>query len=205
MSRAERPILYVMAAEPEYGPALRARIRPLMTGIGPVEAGVAVAAALAAMDERPTLVVCLGSAGSRRLPQGAVFQATALSYRDIDASPLGFPRGVTPLLDMPAVVPLGHRVPGVPGATLSTGGAVVSGSTYDAIDADMVDMETFAVWRACARFGVPMIGLRGISDGAAELRHLGDWTQHLHVVDANLAEALDRLHAAFEAGVLDLG
>jgi adenosylhomocysteine nucleosidase len=31
-------ILYVMAAEPEYGPALRTRITPLMIGVGPVEA-----------------------------------------------------------------------------------------------------------------------------------------------------------------------
>ena len=41
------PILFVMAAQPEYGPALRARIQPLMTGIGPIEAAVQLTAALA--------------------------------------------------------------------------------------------------------------------------------------------------------------
>ncbi len=35
--------LCVMAAEPEYGPALRSRIRPLITGVGPVEAAAGVA------------------------------------------------------------------------------------------------------------------------------------------------------------------
>src|SRR6185312_705467 len=86
-------ILYVMAVANEYGPHLQARIQPLLTGIGPVEAAVAVAAelaGLAATDRLPQIVVSLGSAGSRRLPQLGVFQANAISYRDMDASPLGF-------------------------------------------------------------------------------------------------------------------
>lgn len=36
-SLAGRPVLFAMAADAEYGPALRARIAPLMTGVGPVE------------------------------------------------------------------------------------------------------------------------------------------------------------------------
>jgi hypothetical protein len=35
-----RSILFIRAAPPEYGPALRARFTPLMTGVGPVEAGL---------------------------------------------------------------------------------------------------------------------------------------------------------------------
>ena len=33
-------ILYVMATELEYGPELRSRITPLITGVGPVEAAL---------------------------------------------------------------------------------------------------------------------------------------------------------------------
>jgi len=54
-------------------------------------------------------------------------------------------------------------------------------------------METFAVLRAAMRFTVPLIGLRGISDGDRELRHYNDWHQYLHVVDAKLAGAVDLL------------
>ena len=61
---ADIPVLFVMAAPAEYGPALRARIDPLITGIGPVEGAVQLAAALAGMRERPRLIVSLGSAGS---------------------------------------------------------------------------------------------------------------------------------------------
>jgi adenosylhomocysteine nucleosidase len=120
----------------------------------------------------------------------------------MDASPLGFPRGTTPLIDLPAVVLLPHRLEGVPQASLSTGANVVSGSGYDAVEADMVDMETFAVMRACHVFGVPLIALRGISDGAKELGHLGDWTEYLHVVDENLAAALLLVKRALHEGLL---
>jgi adenosylhomocysteine nucleosidase len=201
-----RPVLYVMAADAEYGPHLKKRISPLMTGVGPVEAGVALSAALARLAADgglPSLVVSLGSAGSRTLEQAGIYQAASVSYRDMDASPLGFEKGATPFLDLPAVVPLPFVVPDIPRAKLSTGGAIVSGAAYDAIDADMVDMETFAVLRACQLFGVPLIGLRGISDGAAELSHVGDWTEYLHVIDEKLAAAVERVEAAVANGMLD--
>jgi adenosylhomocysteine nucleosidase len=196
-------ILYVMAAESEFGPHLKSRITPLICGIGPVEAGVAVAAQLAAMDALPQIVVSLGSAGSARLEQAAVYQASSVSYRDMDASPLGFEPGVTPLLGLPAILPLGPRVPGLIQATLSTGGNVVSGDAYDAIPADMVDMETYAIKRACDRFNLPLVAIRGISDGDRELRHIGDWTQYLHVIDERLAGAVDQFEAAVAAGTLE--
>jgi adenosylhomocysteine nucleosidase len=198
-------LLFVMAVDAEYGPHLKRRFTPLMTGVGPVEAGVRLGAELALLSERdalPDLVVSLGSAGSRTLEQTEVYQASSVSYRDMDASPLGFERGATPFVDLPAVVPLGHAIPGVRQASLSTGAAIVSGVAYDAIAADMVDMETFAVLRACQLFGVGLIGLRGISDGAADLKHVDDWRQYLHVIDEKLAAAVDRLEAAIANGTL---
>ena len=68
----------------------------------------------------------------------------------------------------------------------------------DCIDADMVDMESFAVCRACLAFGVPMVGLRGISDGAQPLSGYMDWTRYLRVIDDRLAAAIDRLSEAFD-------
>jgi adenosylhomocysteine nucleosidase len=203
---AEKSVLYVMAADAEYGPHLRQRIAPLMTGVGPVEAAVVLGAQLARLDATgnlPSLVVSLGSAGSRSLEQTGIYQATCVSYRDMDASPLGFEKGATPFLDLPVIVPLRLRVPDIPEATLSTGAGVVSGAGYEAVSADMVDMETFAVLRACQFFAVPLVGLRGISDGAAELSHVGDWMEYLHLIDEKLADAVDRLEAAIRAGLLD--
>lgn len=194
-----RRILFLMAAEQEYGPALRSRFSPVLTGVGPVEAGVAAAAALARLEaqgHRPDLAVCLGSAGSRTLEQTAVYQVASVSYRDMDASPLGFAKGLTPFLDLPAELGLLAPIADLPAMRLSTGANIVTGAAYDAIDADMVDMETFAVARACMAHDLPLVGLRGISDGAADLHHIDDWTEYLHVIDGRLADAVDRLLAS---------
>ena len=202
-----KSVLFVMAVEAEYGPHLNRLFRPLMTGVGPVEAAVRMGVELARLSTEhalPDLVVSLGSAGSRRLEQTQVYQAVSVGYRDMDASPLGFEKGRTPFLDMPAAVALPFRIPGIDEATLSTGGAVVSGDAYDAIDADMVDMETFAVLRACQQFALPLIALRGISDGATELRHVGDWTKYLHVIDERLAAAVGLMEQALRNGVIRL-
>ena len=200
-----KKLLFVMAADAEYGPHLQRLFTPLMTGIGPVESGIAIGAELAKLDtagDRPDLVVSLGSAGSRALEQTEIYQAVSVCYRDMDCSPLGFPKGITPFLDLPATLPLPLRIPGIREATLSTGARIVSGNAYDDIPEDMVDMETFAVLRACQRFGVPLVALRGVSDGKAELRHVGDWTEYLHVIDEKLAVAVGLMENAIADGRL---
>ncbi|CAN7289460.1 5'-methylthioadenosine/S-adenosylhomocysteine nucleosidase [Mesorhizobium caraganae] len=200
-----KDVLFVMAAQAEYGPHLQKLFTPLMTGVGPVEAGVRLGAELSWLKSEktlPDLVVSLGSAGSRTLEQTEIYQAVSVSYRDIDASPLGFEKGATPFLDLPMTVPLPFRIPDIKEASLSTGGAIITGGAYDAIAADMVDMETFACLRACHLFDIPLIGLRGISDGAADLRHVGGWTEYLHVIDEKLADAVMRLEQAIGSGLL---
>lgn len=187
-------VLFVMATQQEYGAHLQSRIDPLITGVGPVEAAMETARALAALAHRgaaPDLVFTLGSAGSCRLAHTGVYQVSRVAYRDMDASALGVEKGRTPFLDMPAVIEIAHRIRGVPEASLATGASIVSGAGYDTIAQDMVDMETFAVLRAAMRHGVPMMGLRGISDGHTELSRYEDWTEYLHVIDEKLGAALD--------------
>ena len=189
-------ILFVMAVDAEYGPHLQSRFVPLFTGVGPVEAAVTLTATLADLrhdNALPDLVVSLGSAGSRGLDHTGVYQVSSVAYRDMDATALGFAKGVTPLLDLAAVIDMPVLIAGLPKASLATGASVVSGQGYDPIDADMVDMETFALLRACTRFGLPLIGLRGISDGKSELTRIEDWTEYLHVIDEKLALAVDAL------------
>jgi len=197
---ADKRVLFVMAVEAEYGPQLKARFDPLMTGVGPVEAALNTGLALQRLDMEdalPDLVVSLGSAGSRICTLGEVYQVASVSWRDMDASRLGFAKGVTPFSDHPAEIAL-HMPLDIRAARLSTGGNIVGGDDYAAIDADMVDMESFAVVRACQRFGVPVMGLRGISDGPGELADMLGWTQLLALLDERLAEAVDMLASALE-------
>ena len=206
-SSAVSGLFFVMATEHEYGPHLRKRITPLISGVGPVEAAVATSAALGALaadDELPDLVVSLGSAGSRTLEHAGLFQIDRVSYRDMDATALGFEKGQTPFLDLPIVIEIEHRIPELRTASISTGASIVTGAAYDVIDTDMVDMESFAVLRAADRFDVPIIGLRGISDGKSDLTGLHDWTEYLHVIDEKLATAIDLIETAIGDGMLDL-
>lgn len=199
-------LLYVMATELEYGPELRTRISPLVTGVGPVEAAIGVTARLselAATGKLPQMVVSLGSAGSAKLEQCGLYQASSVSWRDMDASPIGFEPGVVPFLDLPAELPLGPFIPGIERATLSTGADIISGARFARLGADMVDMETYAVLRACQRFSLPLIALRGISDGDEDLGHITGWTQYLGIIDVKLAEAVDLLEASISAGNME--
>ncbi len=189
-------VLFVMATEQEFGPALRRRIAPVIVGVGPIEAAIGTTLALAERARAgalPRLVVSLGSAGSCRLGIGTVWQISEVSWRDMDASALGFAKGVTPFADHPAAIPLPTPLPGVPTASLSTGGEVLCDDRYGVTPADLVDMETFAIVRACQRFGVPVVGLRGVSDGPGTLAGIDDWTGMLGVLDARLAELVDVL------------
>jgi len=197
------PVLFVMATDHEYGPHLQKLIAPLITGVGPVEAAAATGAVLASLGHAgrlPGLVLSLGSAGSRSLDHAEVYQIASVAYRDMDASALGFAPGITPFLDAPAVAEIAARIPGVPAASLSTGGNIVSGAAYDGIAADMVDMESYAVYRAAQRCGLPMVGLRGISDGRADLTGLHDWTDYLNILDAKLAAIIEALPGHVSAG-----
>lgn len=198
---AGQSVLFVMAADAEYGPALSRRFKPLMTGVGPVEAALGTGIALRDLDQStglPDLVVSLGSAGSRSCTLGEVYQVASVSWRDMDASRLGFTKGVTPFIDHPVDLPL--RTPlELRAMRLSTGADIVGGDEYAAINADMVDMETFAVARACQRFDVPLMGLRGISDGPGELADMLGWTQLLALLDERLAVAVDQLADALGA------
>ena len=196
-------VLFVMATEQEYGEHLRRRIVPVITGVGPVEAAVGTSVALGELDRagrRPDLVVSLGTAGSARLEHAGIYQVASIAYRDMDASPLGFEKGVTPFTGQPAVIPIPDRLPDIPAASISTGGDIISGGAYDAIAADMVDMETYAVFRAAERLAIPVIGLRGISDGRSDLTGLHDWLEFLHILDEKLAQVIDAMHGHVAAG-----
>ena len=190
-------VLFIMAIEDEYGPHLRSRVTPLMTGVGPIEAAVTTSLALQHLhqqDALPDLAVSLGSAGSRTCQLGEVYQVASVSWRDMDASRLGFAKGVTPFIDHPVDLPL-HTPLDLPTARLSTGANIVGGEEYALIDAEMVDMESFAIARACQRFAVPLMGLRGISDGPGELNDMLGWTKLLALLDEKLSHAVDMLVA----------
>jgi adenosylhomocysteine nucleosidase len=189
--------LYLMATENEYGEQLKKfGVKPLIIGVGPVEAAMNTAVAfeyLKTHSALPQVAVSLGSAGSNKLTQGEVYQVSSVSYRDMDASAFGFPKGQTPFDPHPPTIALKYKFAHIPEASCSTGANVISGARYADIPEDMVEMETYAVMKVCLKFGVQLIGLRGISDGDKPVSGLDDWTKLLSNIDAKLAQALQAI------------
>ena len=94
-----------------------------------MEAALYVAGYLATNPD-VDLVISFGSAGSAKLDHAHVYQVSSVAYRDIDASPFGFPKGVTPFPGLPPVIDLGIAVTGLEQASISTGANVISGEAY---------------------------------------------------------------------------
>ncbi len=97
------------------------------------------------------------------------------SYRDMDASAFGFPRGQTPFSPHPVTVQAPAVMPEFPCASCSTGANVIS--DHASTRADLADMEYAALNEVAMKFGIALIGFKGISDGARPLTgELTEWT-----------------------------
>lgn len=197
--------LVVMATDHEYGEHLKKLgIKPLITGVGPVQAAIALTHALvelahATPARRPDVIINLGSAGSATLEQGAVYRVSRSHYRDMDASAFGFLKGQTPFSPHPVVIEAAAIMPDFPCASCSTGANVIS--DHGTTGADLADMEYSALNDVAMKFGIPLIGFKGVSDGEKPLTgELVQWTELLPVIDRNLAEAITDLKARLARG-----
>jgi adenosylhomocysteine nucleosidase len=133
----------------------------LLTGIGKVAASVAVTAAIA--ERRPSAVLNIGTAGALRDGLEGVHRVGRVIEHDVDhdalAALIGEPVSGEVVLDPDEPI------------VLATGDAFVQDGTVRAalaVRAHLVDMEGFAVARACAAFDVPCELLKVVSDDASE-------------------------------------
>lgn len=172
-------LLVVAATERELAPVEGART--LVCGIGPVEAAVATARALA--EERPTAVLHVGIAGARGLEPLTLVIGSEAVYCDA-AGPLVPARA---LPDGDLVARLSRAFPEAVVRPIGTS-ARVGGSH----GVDVEAMEGFAVLRACELAGVPAVEVRVVSNA------LGEPDRALWRFDdafAALAETLPKLAA----------
>ena len=135
---------------------------PLRCGVGPVEAAAATAAAIARI--RPSLILHVGIAGSRRsagLTPPTLVVGTESRYCDLTIPEEWAPRVV---MAPPLLVSAACRVlPGAVACAIGTS-ARVGGTS----GCDVEAMEGFAVLRAAQLAGVPAIEVRAISNEIEE-------------------------------------
>jgi futalosine hydrolase len=152
-------VLVVAATEREL--ALLDGLDTLCCGIGPVEAAVQTARALA--ERKPEAVLHVGIAGSRTLEPPALVLGSESVYCDVVDPASSMPRveraGPDPALleRVRAALPEAHLLP------IATSGKVGAGSGFD-VEA----MEGFGVLRACELAGIPAVELRAISNSPDE-------------------------------------
>ena len=156
-------------------------VRTLVCGIGPVEAAVATARALA--EERPSAVLHVGIAGAHGLEPLTLVLGSEAIYCDA-AGPL------VPAQALPDAALLERLRDAFPDAEVRPIGtsARVGGSH----GVDVEAMEGFAVLRACELAGVPAVEVRVVSNAIDEPdRALWRFDDAF----AKLAETLPRLVA----------
>ena len=152
-------MLVVAATEREL--ALLDGLDTLCCGIGPVEAALQTARALAELH--PDTVFHVGIAGSRALEPPSLVLGSEAVYCDVidPGSTLSRVERVRPdaaLLERArAALPEAHVLP------IATSGKVGGGTGFD-VEA----MEGFGVLRACELAGVPAVELRAISNSPDE-------------------------------------
>ncbi len=184
----DRRRMLVVSATASEAAHLPDGVETLICGIGKVDAAAATTAAVLRAVERTgadgpgdITVVNVGTAGALHDGHSGLYIPSAVTNHDISSEALralGYP-----LVDRIAL-------PDGDGSVLATGDTFVSDPAVRARlaqDADLVDMEGFAVARACTLLGTPVRLVKYVSDDADEsamdwldrvdhcARELGTW------------------------------
>lgn len=165
---AEPAPLVVIALELEgQGLFEQADVSVLYTGLGKVNAALSLArrlATLRAQGALPKMVVNFGTAGSRTFATGSVIACRQFVQRDMDVTGLGFALGETPFETLPPTLSFPVVFTSLPEGICGTGDRFETGAA--GLACDVIDMEAYALAKACLVEGVTLACAKYISDGA---------------------------------------
>jgi adenosylhomocysteine nucleosidase len=157
-----------------------ANVPVLYCGVGKVNAAIALTRELARYGERGQAaprVLNFGSAGSRRHPAGSLVECHEFVQRDMDVRGLGFELGVTPFDDAPSLLRFAPLFTHLPAAVCGSGDSFATGGV--GMDCDVVDMEAYALAKACWLHEAPFACAKYVSDGADHTA-AEDWQRNRH-------------------------
>ncbi len=163
--------LLVVALEAELPRHIVDGWQVLYTGVGKVNAAVALCNALA-KSKPPKMVINFGSAGSLRPDLTGIHEVTQFFQRDMDVRALGFDLGQTPF-ETAIALDLDR-----PGLSCGTGDHFVSAPPE--LQTDLVDMEAYALAKICQQQKIDFYCYKFISDNADE-DAATDWSAQLAI------------------------
>jgi adenosylhomocysteine nucleosidase len=188
---AETAVLVAMALPAESAGQLEARGIPVFyTGVGKVNAAIALTRELARCAEagRPLpLVANFGTAGSATIAPRTLVACRRFVDRDMDVGALGFAPGVTPFDALPPALEFAPYFHGLPEATCGSGDSFATRPHGAACE--LVDMEAYALAKACRLAGADFACAKYVSD-AADADAARHWRE-------NVAGAADRFLALY--------
>ena len=192
MGREISPVIVVMALPAESaGRFEKHGVEVLYTGVGKVNAAIALTRRFARLrreEQGPPLVVNFGTAGGVMVPPRTLVGCRRFVDRDIDVGALGFPPGVTPFDELPPMLEFPSCFPGLPEAVCGTGDTFATSDQR--VECDVVDMEAYALAKACRIEGAGFACAKYVSDGADE-KAAEHWRE-------NVAGAADRFVNLYE-------
>ena len=153
----------ILIALKEEAPELSFSMKVFYTGVGKVNAAMTAAECITKYN--PKRVINFGTAGGITVKSG-FHQVSKFVQRDMMCCELGSLPGQTPFEDG-VVLDFGE------GLTCSTGDNFVTDSNL-LIPADVVDMEAYAIAKACKKRDVEFLCYKFVSDGANN-DSLNDW------------------------------
>jgi adenosylhomocysteine nucleosidase len=174
-------VLVVMALAAESAGVFEdARIPVLYCGVGKVNAALLLMRELrryAHAAQPAPLVLNFGSAGSRVHDTGALLACHEFVQRDMDVTGLGFALGVTPYDDTPARLSFEPLFTHLPQAVCGSGDSFAMSAC--AVECEVVDMEAYALAKACRLEQAPFGCAKYVTDGAdhAAADH---WRDNVH-------------------------
>jgi adenosylhomocysteine nucleosidase len=169
MAADPRPIIVAMALPAEgAGRFEAAGIEVLYTGVGKVNAAIALTRRLSREHHagRSPLIVNFGTAGSHRIPARTLVACRRFVDRDMDVAALGFAHGETPFDVLPPMIEFPAHFPGLPEAICGSGDSFAT--RPHGVACEVVDMEAYALAKACRIAGADFACVKFVSDNADE-------------------------------------
>lgn len=182
----QNPVL-VFALESEAGHEFE-NFNKIFTGIGKVNAAYSLLKYL--KNNKPDLVINLGTAGGFGFEKGEVVCCTKFIQRDMDVRELGFELYKTPLSDDPVILDYGLKINGLHEEVCGTGDHFETAHSTDLYK--VVDMEAYALAITAQREKIPFLCLKYISDGADDSAAT-DWSEEVHKAAVKLRNTLDQI------------
>jgi adenosylhomocysteine nucleosidase len=173
-------VLLALLAE---APDLASQPNVFFTGVGKVNA--AIVASKLISEHQPTTVINFGTAGGITVQSG-LHSCTRFVQRDMNCQALGFAPGVTPFESVTEIA-ISNQ-----GLVCATGDSFVTGEPL-LVAADLVDMEAYAMAKACQYHNVEFLCWKYISDQADQAAH-NDWNNQVSAGQSHYIQKLKQLN-----------